>query len=57
MIKGEQVYDSLMYELAAIGRDEPGHVITGETREEKRESLRVIFDRLTKINNDEHDKQ
>ncbi len=39
MTEDAQVYDPLIYELAALGRDEPDHTITGETREEIRESL------------------
>lgn len=38
-----QVYNPILYGLAALGRDEPAHTITGETRQEILESLLVAL--------------
>lgn len=38
-----QVYNPILYELAALGRDEPAHTIIGETRQEILESLLVAL--------------
>ncbi len=49
MTEDAQVYDPLIYELAALGRDEPDHTITGETREEIRESLLGVLNPMNSV--------
>lgn len=49
MTEDAQVYDPLMYELAALGRDEPCYTITGETREEIRESLLAALNAMNSV--------
>ena len=49
MTENNQTYDPIIYELAALGDDEPVHTITGETIEELRESLLVALNAMPDI--------
>ena len=49
MAENNQVYDPIIYELAALGRDELGYEIKGETMEEIRESLLAVFNIMDSI--------